>query len=64
MRNGSIRSGLHTSLWLVVKACEHLPGPPRLPVPELITPEADALLVHSGINPNKSRKGKSGEISR
>lgn len=64
MGNVSIRGGLHSSLWLVVKAQEHLPGPDRLPVPELATPEAKRLLVKKGINPRMSRKGKSGEIGR
>jgi hypothetical protein len=49
-----------TSLWLIRLRAGRYHPPPRLPVPDVDT----SGLVAKGINPNKMRKGKSGEIER
>jgi hypothetical protein len=49
-----------TSLWLVLRAEKRSSGTPELPKPEV---KLD-LLIKPGTNPNRMRKGTSGEIPR
>lgn len=52
-----------TALGIVLRASSRLPASATLPKPEL-KEAALTLLAKDGINPNRQRKGKSGEIPR
>jgi hypothetical protein len=56
--------GLRTSAALVLRTERHNDRRPFVEPPLFADAAAEKLLVQKGINPNRMRKGKSGELTR